>query len=90
MMTVSGQLDSNFYKTESDEREVYTYVVRPGVQIGLTTAKSKVSFSYTLDAYFYDEKSAVPIGAQPADEEDYAGHWANLDTSYQLILSSWR
>ena len=51
--TVSGQLDSNFYKTENNEEEVYTYLLQPGIQLGAATAKSKLDFIYTLDAYFY-------------------------------------
>ena len=79
MITVGGRLDSNFYKTENNEREVYTYFLRPGIQLGIQTAKSKINFNYTLDAYFYDDKSAVPAGEHPADDENYVGHYAALD-----------
>ena len=79
MITVGGRLDSNFYKTENNEREVYTYFLRPGIQLGIQTAKSKINFNYTLDAYFYDDKSVVPVGEHPADDENYVGHYAVLD-----------
>ena len=82
MFTVGGRLDSNFYKTENNEREVYTYFLRPGIQLGIQTAKSKINFNYTLDAYFYDDKSAVPAGERSADDENYIGHHAVLDARY--------
>ncbi len=70
--TVSGRLDSNFYKTENNEEEVYTYLLQPGIQLGAATAKSKLNFLYTLDAYFY---------SNPAEDENYVGHYAVLDAS---------
>jgi hypothetical protein len=89
MITVSGQLNSNFYKTENDEREVYSYIVRPGIQLGVETAKSKLSFSYALEAYFYDDRSEnispVPSGFGTAEEENYTGHYFTMDASYKLF-----
>ena len=70
--TVSGQIDSNFYKTENNEEEVYTYLLQPGIQLGAATAKSKLNFIYTMDAYFY---------SNPAEDENYVGHYAVLDAS---------
>ena len=32
MANVSGRLDTNFFKTEKGEREVYTYLFAPGIQ----------------------------------------------------------
>jgi len=79
--TVSSRLDSNFYKTENNEREVYTYLLQPGIQFGVETAKSKVDFIYTMDFYYYDDKSDVPVGDDPAKDENYIGHYAVLDAS---------
>lgn len=84
MVTVTSRYDSNFYRTNQNEREVYTYIVRPGVSVGLTTAKMAVNFSYNLDAYFYDDRSVVPLGLHPASEENYMGQSATLDASYHL------
>jgi len=82
MASVSGRLDTNFYKSPGNEREVYTYAVKPGVQFGVETAKSKVLLSYTLEAFFYDDKSDVPAGEHPADDDNYLGHLAVLDATY--------
>jgi len=52
--------------------------------LGIETAKSKTTFNYTLDAYFYDETDTTAISAQTAENEDYIGHYAALDTSYAI------
>jgi len=84
MLTISGQYDSNFYRTDDNEREVYTYLIQPGIQLGIETAKSKVTFNYRLNAYFYDDISAVPVDGHPASHEDYVGSYALLDAKYLL------
>ena len=83
MANVSGRLDTNFFKTERGEREVYTYLFAPGIQLGVETTKLEVLFNYTLEAYFYDDKSSVPAGEKPADDLDYVGHLLSLNTRYR-------
>ena len=82
MVTVSGRWESNFFKTENNEREVFTYLLQPGIQLGVETAKLKVLFNYTMEAYFYDDSSDVPAGERPADDLDYIGHLAALNITY--------
>ena len=84
MISASWRLDSNFYKAEDNERDVYTYLLQPGIQLGWETAKSEVLLSYTLEAYFYDDKSDVPPGEVPADDENYVGHLAVFDAKHSL------
>jgi hypothetical protein len=84
MITVTSRLEGNFYRTETQERKVYTYIVQPGIELSVETAKSKTSFSYTLNAYFYDDQSDVPPGEQAADEENYTGHFLDMETRYAL------
>jgi len=79
MLTLSGQLDSNFYRTEDNEREVYTYLIQPGLHLGAETPKSELNLYYTLDVNRFEDKSDVPAGQQPADEGNYIGHIVNLD-----------
>jgi polysaccharide biosynthesis protein VpsM len=83
MANVSGRLDTNFFKKERGEREVYTYLFAPGIQLGVETAKLEVLLNYTLEAYFYDDKSSVPAGERPADDLDYVGHLLALNTRYR-------
>ena len=73
-VSASWQLDSNFYKAETIERDVYTYLVQPGIELGYETPKSQVLLNYTLNSYYYDDKGTVPSGQEPADKEDYTGH----------------
>jgi hypothetical protein len=83
MANVSGRLDTNFFKTERGERAVYTYLFAPGIQLGVETPKLQVLFNYTLEAYFYDDKSSVPAGEKPADDLNYVGHLLSLNTRYR-------
>jgi hypothetical protein len=78
---VSGTLrtDGNFYKAETDEREVRTSLVQPGFELDYETAKSRISLDYTLNVYDYEDKDALMPGWKPAEDEDYVGHRAVLD-----------
>jgi hypothetical protein len=84
-VSASWQLDSNFYKAETIERDVYTYLVQPGIELGYETPKSQVLLNYTLDSYYYDDKDTVPAGEQAADKEDYFGHTATLMARYRPL-----
>jgi hypothetical protein len=77
-VAATWQVDKNFYKAEATEREVSTYLIQPGLDLGLETAKSSLSLNYTMDDYNYDDRSGVPPGQLPADREDYLGHTAIL------------
>lgn len=74
-----GRLDSNFWRLEDNEREVYTYLLAPGIQLGAETPKSIVNLYYTLEAYFFEDKDDVPSGERKADDENYVGHLALLE-----------
>jgi len=69
-------VDSNYYKTDFEEAKIYTYLVRPGIELGYETEKSLVVFDYTLDAYFYDEKDTPPPGRRSV--KDFIGHALRL------------
>ncbi|MBW1737776.1 MAG: outer membrane beta-barrel protein [Deltaproteobacteria bacterium] len=74
MVTLSSRVESNFFLTENNERDVYTLL--------LETPKTKVLFHYTLEAYHYDDVNDVPAGQRPADDNDYVGHLAALDLKH--------
>ena len=42
-ITTSWKTDSNFFKSETNEREVYTYLLKPGIELGYDTGKSQVT-----------------------------------------------
>ena len=83
-VSASARYDSNFYLAEENERGVYTYLLEPGIGLGVETAKSNLSINYTLQAYLYDDKSDVPEGENPADDENYIGHIFVLDGLYNI------
>jgi len=74
MITVAARKDSNFYKSETDEKGVYTYLVQPGIKVGYETGKSDIFLGYTLNATYYD-----------GDRDDYLGHTLNFSASTKLF-----
>jgi hypothetical protein len=77
-VSATWRTDSNYFKDDDDvvdDCEVYTYLVRPGFDLGYKTAKSQVIFGYTTDLYFYDKKDSAPPGE---DVSDFVGHTLNL------------
>ncbi len=84
-LTATWQTDSNFYLAEATKREVYTYLVQPGVAIGYLTDKSSIILDYTLDAYYYDDQDDVPAGQAKAKDDDYVGHTLAFRASTKLF-----
>jgi predicted porin len=75
-IAVGWQVDSNYWKSEDNEQEVFTYLIQPGVELGYETGKSLVSLNYTLNAFFYDDQDSVSSGQRKASDDDYIGHIA--------------
>ena len=73
-ITISSEMDSNFYKAENEEREVYTFLVQPGIIFGYETGKSSINLDYTLNAAYYNDNSEASEGQKSAGEDDYLGH----------------
>lgn len=67
----SWMTESNYYRTEFEEKGVYTYLLRPGMDVAFKTAKSLVELDYTLDAYYFEDRESEVGGASP---KDYLGH----------------
>ncbi|MCP4351475.1 MAG: outer membrane beta-barrel protein [Desulfobacterales bacterium] len=81
LITVSSRVDSNFYKSETNKKDVYTYLIKPGILLGYSTAKSSISLKYTLDAHFY--KNQHGSDTPEAEVDDYVGHTAILTAETQ-------
>ncbi|MEA3457550.1 MAG: outer membrane beta-barrel protein [Candidatus Thermoplasmatota archaeon] len=77
--------DSNFFKAETSERKVDTYLVQPGIDLGFEAPRSKVLLNYTLNAYYYDDRDTVPSGQQKADDDDYVGHTVVFNSRYRAF-----
>jgi hypothetical protein len=72
-ISLGGQYNSNFWKTEDNEVGAYTYYAGPGVVIGYETPKLEVAIDGTLDMYWYDDKDTPPPGFRDASDDDYVG-----------------
>jgi len=77
--------ESNFFAAEESEREVATYLIQPGIDLGIETPKSSLILNYTLDVTYYDDLESVPSGEQSADDADFLGHTFSLETRHQAF-----
>ncbi len=80
---VGWQRDSNFHKSDTNEKEVYTYNARPGIEFGYTTEKSTISLDYWANIYKYDDEDDIPAGQVKADSFDYTEHLADFKIQTQ-------
>jgi hypothetical protein len=84
-VSASWQYDSNYFRANTNERPVFTYLLQPGIDLGIETAKSSVRLDYTLNAYWYDDRDTVPPLERDASDDDYVGHTADLQMRYQAF-----
>jgi hypothetical protein len=82
-MSVQWQVDSNLYLAQDREREVYTYILQPGIELGIETAKSNLMLDYTLDAFYYDDRDTVLPGEDPSDDDNYVGHTGIIEAKHR-------
>ena len=76
--------ESNYFRTQDDERSVRSYFIKPGFDFGFKTSKSNLLFNYVLNANWYDEKDSPPTGKLSADQLDYVGHDMKLIGDTQI------
>jgi hypothetical protein len=74
LLNLGIQYDNNFFYDAYDEIGVTTFLVQPGIELGLETGKSEIEFRYTLDANYYDESTV----------EDFYGHTALLTGDFEM------
>ena len=77
------RMDTNYYGAEDIEREVYSYLVQAGFELGVNTPKSSLGIDYTMDANFYNDRDAVPPGEKPTDDDNFIGHTLALTARHQ-------
>lgn len=78
----AARYDSNFYLSETDQTGVYSYLVQPGIQLGLQAPKTSISLSYDFEAYFYDGEGNEAWGIDDASGQNYYGHLISFDSQY--------
>jgi len=84
-IATSWKTDDNFFKAETGERKVDTYLVQPGIDLGFETPRTKVLLNYTLNAYYYDDRDTVPSGQLKANDDDYVGHTVVFNSRYRAF-----
>lgn len=72
MIMASLRHDSNFYRDPVVEKDLTTYMVQPGLTLGIESAKAIVELIYSFDATFYNDRT----------EDDFNGHSASLMVGY--------
>jgi len=77
-INVSWQSDSNFWWAETDEKEVHTYLIQPGVTFGYETDKTKIHLDYTMNGYLYSDRDTLLPGERKASDDNYIGHTLQL------------
>ncbi|MCA1787668.1 MAG: porin family protein, partial [Desulfobacteraceae bacterium] len=83
ILQVSWQRDSNFHRSETNEKTVDSYTIRPQIDLSYTTGKSFVSLSYWFKVFRYDDQDENLPGQIDADELDYTAHNAQFKAHTQ-------
>ncbi len=84
-ISAGWEMDSNFYRAEEREREVYTYTIQPGLKVDFKSPKTSLMLDYTLKPYYYDDRDPVLPGEKPSDDDDYTGHSLIGEARYQAF-----
>ncbi len=79
------RLDTNFYKSDTEEREVTSLVFKPGLKFGFQTDKSSIELDAFLTDTHYDDQNSIPDGSKSSDENNFTGHDLNLSASTSLF-----
>ena len=83
MVTAGARYETNFFNTEENERDVYTFLLQPGIQVGWETGKTQALLNYTLEGYKYEDAGGEPEGGPDISDYDYIGHLAALNLSHR-------
>lgn len=77
------KLNSNFHKSDANEKKVYTYNVKPGIELGYLTDKSRISLDYSINILKYDDQDSYLPGETTAEDKDYEEHKALFNATTQ-------
>jgi hypothetical protein len=89
-IAASWLLDTNFFRGEFVEREVWNYLIQPGIELGFEAPKTKVSFDFTLDINEFDVRDdgvLDPALQDPLtdDDLDFVGYTGLFGVSYKAL-----
>ncbi|WP_457551274.1 outer membrane beta-barrel protein [Desulfobacula sp.] len=83
-IAVGFQSDSNFHKSETNEKQVYTYNIKPMIEFSYVMDKTRVSLNYFADILRYNDQDTIPAGGVKADDFDYVAHNAMFTAENQI------
>jgi hypothetical protein len=85
MITVNVQRDSNFFRTEINEREVHSYSINPSINLSSKTKKAKVGVNYgfSYNWYDYQDPALTPVEAA-RDMDNFTSHDFTLHGNYLI------
>ncbi len=78
-------IESNYYKSQTNERSVRTFVLSPGLEFVYKTKKSSISAIVFISVIDYEDLSSVPAGTADSNDNDYVGHKIDLSAQTQLF-----
>ena len=54
LAAAGARWDSNYFLESVDEKSIYSFLLKAGLELGYATEKTRLAFSGDLDAYFYE------------------------------------
>ena len=70
LLDTEEQYSDNFYRSETDEIEVYTTIIKPGITVRAWTDRSSVFFAYSpIFNYYSDDSESLDVS-----DDDFVGH----------------
>ncbi len=85
----SWQMDTNYFRGEFVEREVWNYLIQPGMELGFEAPKTKVHLDFTVDINEFDirdDGQLVPAeDALTDDDLDFIGYTGLFGVRYKAL-----
>ena len=83
-LNAGWEYDDNYHRSDTNEKEVHTYFIQPGLEFGYTTDKTLVSLDYYADVQRYDDQDDYLPGESTAEDHDYVGHSFDFTAQAQI------
>ena len=85
----SWLMETNFFRSEFVEREVWNYLIQPGIELGFEAPKTKLFFDFTLDINEFDvrDDGALDPTLDPLTDDDlnFVGYTGLFGARYKAL-----
>jgi hypothetical protein len=82
-------MDTNFFRGEFVEREVWNYQIQPGIELGFEAPKTKLFFDFTLDINEFDDRDDgdqdPALDPLTDDDLDFVGYTGLFGVRYKAL-----